>query len=255
MRQIDINCDMGESYGRWTLGHDEAVMPLISSASIACGGHAGDPLVMERTVQLALRNGVSIGAHPGYPDLAGFGRRVLPMSADELRTSILAQLGALWAVARGCGGELAHVKAHGALYNTAAVDVVTATAFIAAVAAFSGTIPVYCPPNSVMARLADESNLTVVDEGFIDRQYEPTGLLVDRSIPGSLLTSSQQAADQALGLANGTVVARDGTRLAMQVRTLCVHGDNPGILQILPAVLATLSAGGVRVAAPPVGGK
>jgi 5-oxoprolinase (ATP-hydrolysing) subunit A len=250
MRQIDINCDMGESFGRWTLGHDLAVMPFITSASIACGSHAGDPSVMERTVRLALEHGVSIGAHPGYPDLAGFGRRVLPMNPDELRLSVLAQLGALWAIARANSAELTHVKAHGALYNRAAVDVVEARAFVEGVRLFSTEIQVYCPPKSRMAELADESSLKIVHEGFIDRQYEPSGLLVDRHLPGSVFTDAQTAATQAVELARGSVTARGDVRVELAVETLCVHGDNEAILSILPAAREALEKASFRIAAP-----
>jgi 5-oxoprolinase (ATP-hydrolysing) subunit A len=250
MRQIDINCDMGESFGRWTLGHDFFVMPFITSASIACGGHAGDPSVMERTIRLALEHGVSIGAHPGYPDIAGFGRRVLPMSREELRLSVLAQLGSLWAIARANGAELIHVKAHGALYNQASVDDGEARAFVEGVRGFSSELQVYCPPKSRMAVLADELNLKVVYEGFIDRQYEPSGLLVDRHVSGSLFIDAQTAAAQALELARGSVTARRGKRVEMPVETLCVHGDNEAILVILPAVREALEKASFRIAAP-----
>jgi 5-oxoprolinase (ATP-hydrolysing) subunit A len=255
MRRIDINCDMGESYGRWTLGHDLEVMPFITSASIACGGHAGDPSVMEHTVRLALEHGVSIGAHPGYPDLAGFGRRVLTMSFDELRLSVLTQLGALWAVAGANGAELTHVKAHGALYNRAAIDEGEARAIAQAVRAFSSELQVYCPPKSRMAALADEANLKVVYEGFIDRQYEPSGLLVDRHVPGSVLTDAQTAASQAVELAGGSVTARVGMRVELAVETLCVHGDNEAIMAILPAAREALEKAGFQIAAPTPGGK
>ena len=244
MPTIDINCDMGESYGRWVLGHDEAVMRYISSANVACGGHAGDPNVMEQTVLLAKEHGVAVGAHPGYQDLAGFGRRVLPMSVDELRRSITAQIGALYAIARSVGVELHHVKAHGALYNLACVSPPDAQAIALAVRSFSQDLPLYCPPGSQMEAAANEAGIDVVSEGFMDRLYEPSGLLVDRHVPGSVLNDPIEAAQQALLLANGTVSARDGSTIQLKAQTLCVHGDNPAILALLPAARAALEEAG-----------
>ena len=169
MTTIDINCDMGESFGRWTLGSDAEVMPYISSANVACGGHAGDPNVMAATVRLAKSHGVAVGAHPGYADLAGFGRRYLPMLEDEVRNMLLAQIGALHAIARAEGYELSHIKPHGALYNEAMRDADLARHVVGAIRAFSQSLPVYCLPGSEVERAAHESGLTAVLEGFADR--------------------------------------------------------------------------------------
>jgi UPF0271 protein len=241
---------MGESFGAWRMGHDEEAMPLISSANIACGAHAGDPSVMERTLLLASSHGVAAGAHPGYPDLPGFGRRVLNMSPDDLRLSVLSQIGALHAIARSCGVELQHVKAHGALYNRAAVSLLEAEAVTRAISSFSRALPVYCPPLSVMAQAAQEAGLIVVPEGFADRLYEPSGLLVDRKIIDSVLKDPETASKQALALAAGRFTARDGSWLDISVGTICVHGDNPGLLSILPAIRRHLESAGYRMVRP-----
>jgi UPF0271 protein len=248
MPTIDINCDMGESYGKWQMGHDEEVMAFISSANIACGGHAGDPSVMERTVLLARHHGVAVGAHPGYPDLIGFGRRVLPLSSDELRLSILAQVGALYAIAHSCGVDLAHIKPHGALYNRACTSELEARAIAAAVYKFSTSLPLFCPPGSQMEACAREIGLETIPEGFIDRHYEPNGLLADRNITGAVLGSPEEAAQQALLLASGTVIARGSIPISMPVRTLCVHGDNPAILELLTATSFALRSAGYEIA-------
>jgi UPF0271 protein len=246
-REIDINCDMGESFGAWRMGHDEEAMPFISSANIACGAHAGDPSVMEHTLILASRHGVAVGAHPGYPDLPGFGRRVLDMSPDDLWLSILSQIGALNAIARSCGVDLHHVKAHGALYNRAAISADIAEPIVRAVKSFSRDLPVYCPPGSVMAQVAADQGLAVVPEGFADRLYEPSGLLVDRALQDSVLKNPESVANQALELAGGRLIARDGTILSLDVKTICVHGDNPNLLSILPAVRRRLEAAGYLI--------
>jgi UPF0271 protein len=247
MTAIDLNCDMGESYGAWRLGRDEEVMPLISSANVACGGHAGDPNVMERTVLLAKRYGVSVGAHPSYPDIAGFGRRVLPMPPEEVGRWVLAQIGALYAVAKATGVALRHVKPHGALYNHAAETPALAEAIALAIRAFSVELLLYCPPASQLEQAADAVGLRSIPEGFADRAYEPNGSLVSRSRDGSVLADPVRAAEQALSLAAGRVVAIDGSTIRMPVQTICVHGDNPTVVEILSQVLRTLEGAGYRI--------
>ena len=205
---------------------------------------------MARTVLLASRFHVAIGAHPGYPDLPGFGRRILPLTPDELRLSILAQVGALYAISRSYGVELSHVKPHGALYNRACISRAEADAISAVVHKFSRTLPLYCPPGSQMEASAKEIGLETIPEGFIDRLYEPNGLLANRSTAGSVFTAPEQAAQQALSLAGGKVLARGGMEIDMPVRTLCVHGDNPAILALLPAVSAALKGSGYTIARP-----
>jgi UPF0271 protein len=241
---------MGESFGVWRLGRDAEVMPHITSANVACGLHAGDPAVMLATVRLARRHGVSVGAHPGFPDLQGFGRRAMRLSADEIRGYVLYQLGALWAIARSEGVDLGHIKPHGALYNIAAVDRSIAEPIAEAVARFSRNLPLYCLPSSELEAAGVENGLQTVPEGFVDRAYEPNGSLVDRSQTGAVAAEPPQAVHQALSLARGEVVCRDGSVLKLSVRTLCVHGDTPGAPDIAREVRAALLADGYSLTAP-----
>lgn len=186
---IDLNCDMGESFGRYALGHDEAIMPFITSANIACGFHAGDPLVMAKTVALAVRHGVAVGAHPGYPDLQGFGRRSMDLSPDEVESIVLYQVGALAGFARAAGAELAHVKPHGALYNQAATDRASAQAIARDVARFSKNLILVGLAGSVLIEAGVEAGLRVANEGFPDRAYNPDGTLTSRRMPGAVRKS------------------------------------------------------------------
>jgi UPF0271 protein len=250
LKQIDINCDMGESYGVWRLGRDQEVMPHITSANVACGFHAGDPSVMLATVKLAQQFGVSVGAHPSFPDLQGFGRRAMELSADEIRGCVLYQLGALWAVARSVGVELRHVKPHGALYNVASKEHAVAGPIAEAVAAFSRELALFCLPSSQLELAGRESGLITVPEGFVERAYEPNGTLVDRRKPGATLADIGAAAQQALMLASGSVTCHDGSTLALSVSTLCIHGDNPDAPEIAQAVRSTLLAHGFEPMAP-----
>lgn len=248
LRSIDLNCDMGESFGAWRMGQDETIMPWITSANIACGAHAGDPDVMARTVGLAKEHGVAVGAHPGYPDLQGFGRRRLSMRPDEVTNYVLAQIGALWAIARSEGVALHHVKPHGALYNSAASDAGLAWAIVSAIRIFSPGLVLYCLPGSEMEKAAYEQGISVAREGFADRAYEPNGLLVDRSLRGAVLRVPESAAAHALALAAGKVVARDGTELALSIDTICVHGDTPGAAQIARCINTELASAGYTLA-------
>jgi 5-oxoprolinase (ATP-hydrolysing) subunit A len=248
---IDLNADVGESFGAWPMGDDAALIPLLSSANIACGAHAGDPLTMRRTVRLALAAGVSIGAHPGYPDLAGFGRRDLAMTADELEASILAQVGALEAIVRAEGGTLAHVKVHGALYNRAAVDRAVADAVARAVAAAGGGLRLVGPPGSALLAAGAALGLPATAEGFADRAYEPDGSLRSRRLPGAVLEDPAAVAAQAVGIALGRRVrAVDGSEIEMRVDSVCLHGDTPGAVEHARAVRAGLEAAGVIIRAP-----
>ena len=249
-RAIDLNCDMGESYGRWTLGDDAQMMQHISSANVACGAHAGDPDVMARTVRLARDAGVAIGAHPGYPDLPGFGRRALSLSPEELRNSLLCQLGALGAIARAERCELSHVKPHGALYNQACANADLARWVVAGLALFSRELPLVGLPGSYLEEAAGELGLRYLREGFADRAYEPNGSLRDRRMHGAMRDDPEDAAQQAVKLATGFVDAYDGGRISLQVDTMCVHGDTPGAVAIARAVREALEAEGIRVAAP-----
>lgn len=247
MTTIDLNCDMGESYGRWTLGDDEAIMPFISSASVACGGHAGDPSVMLRTVRLAKARNVAVGAHPGYPDLQGFGRRTMSLSADEVLAMLLYQIGALAAIARSEGVELNHVKPHGALYNQACADRSLAEAVAGGARRFSRELPLFGLPGTYLERAASDAGLRFVAEGFMDRAYEPSGQLRARTEPGAVHRDPAVAAEQAVSLARGEVRAWDGTLLRLSVQTICVHGDSPGATAIARAAKEALTGAGVAV--------
>ncbi len=249
MRQIDLNCDMGESYGVWCMGRDAEIMPFITSANVACGAHAGDPNVMSATVRMAREHGVAVGAHPGYPDLAGFGRRPMALTPDEITRWVLAQLGALWAVARSERVELSHVKPHGALYNQSASDIVVAQAVAKAVKYFSVWLPLVCLAGSVAAQVAQEAGLTTLSEGFADRAYQPNGLLAPRQGTTSVHTSPQVAAAQAAQLAEGSITAIDGSRLRLQVDTICIHSDTPNAPAIAEEVGRRLREAGYQVAA------
>lgn len=247
MRGIDLNADVGESFGRWPMGHDAELMPFISSANVACGAHAGDPNVMAATVKLAHSHGVQVGAHPGYPDLPGFGRRIIPFEPEEITRFVLYQLGALWAIARSEGVALSHVKPHGALYNFAAEDRPVADAISVAVRAFSSQLPLICLPGSEAKESALEHGLLPVAEGFADRAYEVDGLLRSRKHPGSVLSSVEAASRQALDLVNGSVMAFDGTRVAVRVDTICLHSDTPHAALFVQAVRGALDGAGILV--------
>ncbi len=250
MLTIDLNCDMGESFGPWPMGTDAAILPFVTSANVACGFHAGDPLGMARTVALALEHGVAVGAHPGYPDLVGFGRRDLQMSADELEAAVLYQIGALAAIAAAQGHRLTHVKAHGALYNRAAADPAVAAPIIRAVGRLAGAMPLVFVglAGSGMIAAARVAGLPVAAEAFADRAYEADGRLRARTQPGALLTDPAVAAAQALRIVQeGHVLAHDGTPIVVQADTLCIHGDTPGAPTIAQAVRAALEGAGIAV--------
>jgi UPF0271 protein len=240
--QIDLNCDLGESFGRYTLGDDEALLALITSANIACGFHAGDPQVMDRTVRAALRRGVAIGAHPSYPDLQGFGRRRMDLSPEEVEACVLYQLGALRAFAQAAGADITHVKPHGALYNQAAEDPVIARAIARAVARFSRALRLVGLAGSALVAAALEAGLPSAAEGFPERGYGPDGRLISRRLPGASIDSPEQAADQALRL------AREGAA-GVPVQTLCIHSDNSNAVLIAQAVHARLEENGIEVRA------
>ena len=240
---IDLNSDLGEGAGQ-----DDLVMPLISSANIACAAHAGDEATMDATVRLARRHGVAIGAHPGYRDPANFGRIALDLPPDELVADLIAQLAALAAVAARAGTRPVHVKAHGALYNQAERDDGVAATIVRAVRTADPTLTLVAPPGSALERAAGAAGLRVAREGFIDRAYDPDGTLRSRRLPGALLTDPAAAAQQALGFVrDGGVRAHDGTFLPLPVDTLCVHGDTPGAPALLRAVREALAQAGVAV--------
>lgn len=233
---IDLNSDMGESFGAYTIGADADLLRVVSSANVACGAHAGDPSVMRQTVRAAKAAGVAVGAHPGFPDLAGFGRREMRMPAQEIEDAVIAQIAALAGLAAVEGVRLAHVKPHGALYNMAAKDAAMADAIAAAIAAVDRSLVMVGLPASALERAAQQAGLTFAAEGFADRAYEPDGTLVARSKPGALITDPGRAADGALQL------ARSG-----RVRTICIHSDTPGAAAIGTAVRRALDDNGVMV--------
>jgi UPF0271 protein len=250
---MDLNADLGESFGRWTLGDDDRLVAHITSANLACGFHAGDFRVMEATVALCRRAGVAVGAQPGYPDLLGFGRRPMPFEPDEVESLVRYQIGALEAFCRASGVEMQHVKPHGALYNQAAADAPLAAAVARATARFSRDLVLFGLASSEpMASAAADANLRFVPEAFADRRYLPDGSLQPRSQPGSVLTDPVAAAQQAVAIAagDGAEVVDGGSRVPLAAESICCHGDTPGAVEIAAAVRRALETAGVTVAPP-----
>jgi UPF0271 protein len=248
MHVVDLNADLGESFGNHSLGQDPVLIPLLNSAHLACGFHAGDPRVMDETVRLCRDAGVQIGAHPGFPDLVGFGRRVIEISGREAETDMVYQLGALEAFCRRNGAQLHHVKPHGALYNHAARSVEVAKGIAAGVASFRPDLLIVSQPGSEVEKAALEAGLGVAYEGFIDRAYNPDGTLASRRLEGALFHDPNRAIDQALRMVTeGTVVAMDGTVVELHVDTLCVHGDNPDAVDFISGLRRRLAGAGVEL--------
>lgn len=248
MVAIDVNSDLGESFGVWTLGDDAAMLDVVTSANVACGFHAGDPSVLRATCVTAVAKDVAIGAQVAYPDIAGFGRRQVDMSPDELRDCVLYQLGALDAFAQVAGAEIAYVKPHGALYHVAATDPAVARAIVAAAGEYDPSLAVLGLPGSELLLAADASGLAGVPEAFADRAYRPDGGLVSRREPDSVLTDPDVVAARAVRIATDSeVVAIDGTVVAIRARSICVHSDTPGAVDLARAVRAALDAAGVGV--------
>ena len=246
--QIDLNCDMGESFGAYTIGHDAEVMAFITSANVACGFHAGDPTVIRDTVRLAKKHGVAVGAHPGFPDLAGFGRREMKMSAREVEDSLVYQIGALAGVAAAEGVRLQHVKAHGALYNMAVRDAALADAIARAIAAVDRSLLMFGLPGSELLRAGEKLGLTVVAEAFADRAYEPDGSLVSRRKPGAVIHDPEVVVARVVRMAkDGAVMAIDGSTVRLNAGTVCTHGDTPGAHELVKRIRAGLEQQGIRV--------
>ncbi len=246
MEMIDLNCDLGESFGAYTLGLDGEVMDFITSANVACGWHAGDPVVMEKTVELAIQKGVAIGAHPGYPDLMGFGRREMKITPEEAYAYVLYQLGALNGFVQAKGAKLQHIKPHGALYNQACKDLQLATAICRAAQAFDRELIVLAPWNSAFRQAAESLGQPFAAEFFADRAYLPDGNLVPRSRPGAVIHDPEEACRRVLQMAKeGTVTCIDGTQLAMGCVSVCVHGDNVQALAAVQKIRAALTAEGI----------
>ena len=250
-RAVDLNSDLGESFGSFQVGHDDALFPLISSANVACGFHGGDPRTIERTLAQAAAHGVAVGAHPSFPDLVGFGRRAIAATPDEVRTDCLYQLGALSAFCRAARLPLAHVKAHGALYNLAVKDEPAAAAIAAAVRAFDPDLPFFAAPGSALAAAGHAAGLTVVAEAFADRAYHADGSLVARSQPGAVLTDPAEVAARMVRLVTaGVVPTVDGGELTLRAETICIHSDTPTAPALAVAIRAAFAAAGIAVRPP-----
>ncbi len=248
--RIDLNCDMGESFGNYALGCDEEILEIVTSANVACGFHAGDPLIMDRTVQLAMERGVSVGAHPGHHDLRGFGRRRIQVTPAEAEADVVYQVGALSAFVGSRGGRMVHVKPHGMLYNQAVGDPDLAGALSRGVARLStDLIFVGLATSKAMREAAVAAGLRYAGEAFADRVYNPDGTLQSRAIAGSVIHDPERAAAQAVEIAGGFVTAHDGSRVELDAETLCLHGDNPAALGNARTVRRRLEDAGVEVAA------
>ena len=246
---IDLNCDMGELPDAISDGTQEALMHSITSANIACGGHAGDEQTMKATIEQALRSNVAIGAHPGYPDRENFGRLELNLSFDEIARSVFIQVSALAKVAESSGAQIVHVKPHGALYNQAVHNRELAKAIALGVARWSREVVMIGLAESPMLAVFRDAGFRVAAEAFADRRYEPDGTLRSRKHSDALLRDPDDAGAQALSIVqNGTVIASDGSRISLSAQTICIHGDTPGALQIAAAVHTRLKQAGVTVA-------
>jgi UPF0271 protein len=249
MSAVDLNSDLGEGFGRWRLGDDDAMLAVVSSANVACGFHAGDPATIRRTVRLAVDHGVTLGAHVGYRDLAGFGRRRMDVPSEELQADVAYQIGALAGLAAAEGGRVTYVKPHGALYNTAAVDERVAADIAAAVAAVDPSLVLLGLPGSRALAAASAAGLATATEAFADRAYRADGTLVPRSEPGSVLDDPDDVARRMLRLATeGVVEAEDGALVPVRADSICVHGDSPGAVAMAVRVRDVLTGAGVRVA-------
>jgi UPF0271 protein len=251
---IDLNADLGEGFGRWRLGDEDALLELVTSANVACGFHAGDPSTMRRVCAAAVGRGVRVGAHVGYRDLAGFGRRDIEYDPHELADDVLFQIGALDAFARAAGDRVRYVKPHGALYNRIVQDAVQAEAVVRAVVAFATahqvSVPVLGLSGSVFLELASAAGLQTVPEAFADRAYTAMGMLVPRSVPGALLSSPEEVAGRAVEMAvSGTVRTIDGTLVKVSAKSLCVRGDSPDAVLTAAAVRRALEEATVEVRA------
>ena len=244
---VDLNCDLGESFGRYELGQDAAIMPLVTSANVACGFHAGDPSVMRSTVQLVKQNKVALGAHPGYPDLQGFGRRQIDLTSREVTDIVTYQVGALAAYATAEGIKLVHVKPHGALYNLASKDFVVAKAIAQAVHEIDPSLILVGLAGSVLVKAGEERGLKVANEGFPDRAYLPNGQLMPRTQDGAVIHQPQIVAANALRLVKQGLIVK-GKKV--QIDTLCLHGDNLNAVENARVVRLALEKGGVRISSP-----
>src|SRR4051812_20336939 len=249
MKRIDLNCDMGESYGAWTMGADADVMPFISSANVACGFHGGDPATIRKTVRLALDHGVTVGAHPSLPDIMGFGRRAMKISPQDMYDLIVYQAGAVEGFARAAGSKLHHIKCHGALYNMAANDEALSEAMVRA-AKDLGVI-LYVLSNSKNFEIAKRAGIAVQGEVFADRGYTDAGELAPRDKPGGMITDAEQSVKQVLGMIEGGyVTSLSGKRVPVAADTLCLHGDQPNAVVFAKNLRKVFAEKGITVGAP-----
>ena len=247
---IDLNCDLGEGYGAWPMGNDEAMLGIASSVNVACGFHAGDSDIMLKTARLAKQKGVSIGAHPGFRDLPGFGRRPVPgITASEIETLVAYQIGALQAVAALAGHKVTHVKAHGALSNVGCVDDMTARAISNAIKAVDPNLMFVVLPNSALVRAGEAAGLKLIYEVFADRTYEDDAQLTPRSKPGSVLHDATEIASRVVRMVQERALfSTSGKTIKVDVDTVCIHGDTPGAVAIASAVKQALNASGIKIA-------
>lgn len=250
MYRVDLNCDLGESYGAYKLGVDEAILEFVTSANIACGFHAGDPSVMRKTVQLALKKNVAIGAHPGLPDLVGFGRREMAISPQEVYDIVVYQVGALSAVVKTQGGTMQHVKPHGALYNMAAKNRALADAIAEAVYQVDGNLILYGLSGSQLVLAGEKIGLRTAQEAFADRTYQQDGSLTPRSQTDALVQGHERAVAQVVRMVKeGKVLSQQGVDVAIQAHTICIHGDGPEALPFARYIRETLEGSGIAVQA------
>ena len=249
-RVLDINCDMGESFGNWVMGADKEMLPRITTANVACGFHAGDSDIMLKTAKLAKERGVSIGAHPGYRDLHGFGRRPVPgLKSSEIETMVAYQIGALQAVAALAGYKVTHVKAHGALSNVGCVDDMTARAIAAAIKAVDPNLYFVVLPNTALVRAGEAAGLKLIYEVFADRAYEDDAQLMARSKPGSVLHDADQIAQRVVRMVqDNAITAVSGKAIPVKIDTVCIHGDTPGAVDIARRVRSELERNGITIA-------
>ena len=246
--RVDLNCDLGEGFGQWTLADDEALLDVVTSANVACGFHAGDPMIIRKACERAAERGVAIGAHVGFRDLAGFGRRELGVAPADLRDETLYQIGALAGFARAAGSSVSYVKPHGALYNSAALDFERADAVASAIDEFAEPLTLMGPPGSQLQRAAEAHGIEFVAEGFADRRYTAAGTLTPRSVPGAVIDDPDVAAAQAVRMVStGTVESIDGDDVAVAVRSICVHGDTPGSVHTARRVRHALESADVTL--------
>lgn len=245
--KIDINCDMGESYGRFKIGNDDTIFPYITSCNIACGFHGGDPLTIENTIKKAIKYGVRIGGHPSFPDLSGFGRRYMEMRGEELKALVKYQIGALKSMTESEGGELSYVKPHGALYNMAAKNISVAMCIGQAISEIDNNLKLMGMAGSEMEEAAKKNKLKFVAEAFADRRYEPDGELMSRNKEGAVISDAEEAAEQMLSMVkNKSVETSSGGLILIHAQSFCIHGDNPNAVNILKKINEKLNQYGIE---------